>query len=551
MNRGIVKGWSAERGASVVLVRGARRVPSSVLILTLWTLAAALPEVFWAEDPLTIALLSALYGCSALFALGACGWASAKSGTALGRWFWGLCSSGIGFMILGYLVWEIFGFRTPYQLGFVPRDPMYVLSYLLLFSALLYLVAVTTRGIFPLIPLDTIAVMVSAGLLGWYFVLGRALEGASQDLLRGAVLNFAGGVADFGLLFLALVVLSGDERPAFAGRLAGALFALVVADLTYFFGQPLGGENPGAFPVVVWSLGMVLLGLAALRGARDGGGLTGRARKVGISSWRTLSFWFGPLSPALQYAFLIWWVSLHPPAPRYVLWGGVFFVLYFGFRVSVLTLLNRGVRSETVGLARREEQARISRELRGSLERSVEELRERIVECRVALTGGDGDGAEDLLRRAEFEARQVGYQVALPIEELRGRCGEAFDPGAVLRSFAEDLCECFGLEVCVDLRDPLDGVEAREAAAVCRVVCEAMWNAARHAGAARVWLESRGVGSVLIVRVRDDGNGFSPEKVREGVGMRVMRLRAAEIGAGLDVISSPQRGTTVQLRLQR
>src|SRR5690606_42040381 len=54
--------------------------------------------------------------------------------------------------------------------------------------------------------------------------------------------------------------------PAFAGWLVAGLSVFVSADLAYFVGEPLGGEKPGGFPVVMWSLGMVLLGLAALRG---------------------------------------------------------------------------------------------------------------------------------------------------------------------------------------------------------------------------------------------------------------------------------------------
>jgi hypothetical protein len=47
-----------------------------------------------------------------------------------------------------------------------------------------------------------------------------------------------------------------------------------------------------------------------------------------------------------------------------------------------------------------------------------------------------------------------------------------------------------------------------ETAALIRVFVEAFWNVAKHSGASNMYLESRRVGSVLIVRVRGDGRGF-------------------------------------------
>ena len=58
---------------------------------------------------------------------------------------------------------------------------------------------------------------------------------------------------------------------------------------------------------------------------------------------------------------------------------------------------------------------------------------------------------------------------------------------------------------------------------------------------------------MLLVKVRDDGGGFYENEVREGYGFSLMRDRAQQIGAILDIISNPGRrkplgGTTVQLR---
>ena len=88
-------------------------------------------------------------------------------------------------------------------------------------------------------------------------------------------------------------------------------------------------------------------------------------------------------------------------------------------------------------------------------------------------------------------------------------------------------------------------------AAAQRVFVEASWNVAKHSGARNLWLETRKVGSVFIVRTRDVGRGLDPAESRPGLGLRYMRRRAQEVGAELDVISAPGRGTTVQLRFDK
>jgi signal transduction histidine kinase len=80
---------------------------------------------------------------------------------------------------------------------------------------------------------------------------------------------------------------------------------------------------------------------------------------------------------------------------------------------------------------------------------------------------------------------------------------------------------------------------------------EAFWNVAKHSGADNMYLESRQVGSVLIVRIRDDGRGFDTNNPKQGLGLRYMRRRTAEVNANLDVISAPGRGTAVQARFRR
>lgn len=88
---------------------------------------------------------------------------------------------------------------------------------------------------------------------------------------------------------------------------------------------------------------------------------------------------------------------------------------------------------------------------------------------------------------------------------------------------------------------------------VLHVVQEALSNVRKHAQASGVWVEVQ-QSPQWVVEVRDDGRGMdhvalAPDETH--VGLRIMRERAAGIGAALDIASMPGAGTSVTLTLPR
>lgn len=86
---------------------------------------------------------------------------------------------------------------------------------------------------------------------------------------------------------------------------------------------------------------------------------------------------------------------------------------------------------------------------------------------------------------------------------------------------------------------------------VLHVVQEALSNVRKHAQAHAVWVRLR-QGPAFEVEVRDDGRGFdaahaAPDETH--VGLRIMRERAARIGARVELESQPGQGTRVRLAL--
>lgn len=92
-------------------------------------------------------------------------------------------------------------------------------------------------------------------------------------------------------------------------------------------------------------------------------------------------------------------------------------------------------------------------------------------------------------------------------------------------------------------------VEVKEA--FYRIAQEAFNNIARHAEAAQVRVRLDGEPGKMDLTIQDDGVGFDAQTLEhEGLGLGIMRERARSIGARLEVVSRPGRGTRLHLNWQ-
>ena len=114
-----------------------------------------------------------------------------------------------------------------------------------------------------------------------------------------------------------------------------------------------------------------------------------------------------------------------------------------------------------------------------------------------------------MFERALTASREAEFQISRPYDEISALRGES-PPGAgdFLRQRLLKFEEYFGVKTHDDLQAPLEVLNPAETAALIRVAVEAFWNVAKHSGASNMYLESRQVSSVLIIRIRDDGRGF-------------------------------------------
>jgi signal transduction histidine kinase len=162
----------------------------------------------------------------------------------------------------------------------------------------------------------------------------------------------------------------------------------------------------------------------------------------------------------------------------------------------------------------------------------VPEAARQIEECR------------QLLESTLLEMRQIIYA-------LRPRALDELGLLAALEHFAGAAQAHHGLEVMFQTSGASYPLDVAAELALYRIVQEATQNSIRHAGAREVTIGVEFRPRQLRVTVADDGCGFNPAQVGDGLGLVGMRERAQALGGQLTIASRAGYGTRVSLDLQR
>ena len=85
------------------------------------------------------------------------------------------------------------------------------------------------------------------------------------------------------------------------------------------------------------------------------------------------------------------------------------------------------------------------------------------------------------------------------------------------------------------------------AIAIYRITQEWLTNIIKHASAGNVSLSLRHVGENIELQITDDGDGFDPQTVKKGLGLKGIDERARMTGASLTIESVPGSGSTLTL----
>jgi signal transduction histidine kinase len=173
----------------------------------------------------------------------------------------------------------------------------------------------------------------------------------------------------------------------------------------------------------------------------------------------------------------------------------------------------------------------------------------RLLQRQPETTSGELFEIEELARRATKEMRHMLFTLRPLVLETQGLA-------AALKQLAEKTSDTFNQDIEIDLEaGSADKLDINRQGVLFNLVDEAVGNARKHAKAAHVWVRMQREDDTLFLEVADDGVGFNLAEVeknyseRSSLGLVNLRERAELAGGSLKILSTPGKGTRVQVRV--
>jgi signal transduction histidine kinase len=184
--------------------------------------------------------------------------------------------------------------------------------------------------------------------------------------------------------------------------------------------------------------------------------------------------------------------------------------------------------------AQEEERSRIARDLH-------DDASQRLALLAIELDQLQAQSLADSARSLSADLHQMAHQLHPAILDQLGLLPAA-------RRFAAELAARHGVTVEVSSEGWPESLPRDIALVLYRVMQEALQNAVKHSGAARIEVAFRADGPELTLRVADQGRGFAPEQIEgaSGIGLAGMSERLRLVGGGLRIQSAPQGGTIAE-----
>jgi signal transduction histidine kinase len=196
------------------------------------------------------------------------------------------------------------------------------------------------------------------------------------------------------------------------------------------------------------------------------------------------------------------------------------------------------------------ERNRMARELHDTLAHTLSGLSVQL-ETVKAYWDVDPAAAQGILDQSLEATRSGLRETRRALKSLRASPLEDLGLALALRQLAEETAARANVQLRLSLPDKPGSLDPGVEQAVYRVAQEALANAAHHANAQTLAVRLEIEQASILLRVRDDGVGFTDEDAAAArhFGLHGMRERAQLAGGALSISSQPEQGTTVELRV--
>ncbi|MBI2863423.1 MAG: GAF domain-containing protein [Chloroflexi bacterium] len=221
---------------------------------------------------------------------------------------------------------------------------------------------------------------------------------------------------------------------------------------------------------------------------------------------------------------------------------------------AAIAIENARLYREVQNLAVLEERYRIAREMHdglaqvlGYLSLKTKTLAETLKKQNTTQAQVDNQEMDQVIQAAYADVREAIMSLRTPTGT-----GKGFLPtlGEFLQLFAQQS----HVDTHLDAKDEVAGLFPDFAQVqLIRIIQEALTNVRKHARATTAWVRFAESDGLAEVTVEDDGQGFDPTQIlkngRQHIGLQTMKERAESIGASIAVVSEPNQGTKVILKI--
>jgi len=215
-----------------------------------------------------------------------------------------------------------------------------------------------------------------------------------------------------------------------------------------------------------------------------------------------------------------------------------------------LVVRNSELRAEIEFNSIMAERTRLAREIHDGLAQTLGFLKLQAAQMETYLAAKDINRLQNSLSMTYKVLSDAYLDVRQAIDDLRiSPDGESLEPW--LKETCLEFEENTGLVVSLEGSPAAENLPPEIQVQLIRIIQEALSNVRKHSQASQAWIEYRQAGRDFLVEIRDDGRGFHPDEL-PGVskyGLQGMRERSDLIGADFQIISAPQEGTIIKVRV--